>query len=108
MAIDRIWKIVLVTHAAKQTILVPDQYVFMKSAVDRAGKLALWFAVDSRAPKRTLEIILVVTGEPVPHVGSYLGTLLHGAVTWHIFTGPGASSNAITEFHYLTKENGLG
>lgn len=104
---DTIWKFPL-APIDQQKISMPGEFSILHVGKDPGGFLCLWAAVKKNAPVRDVEIIIAGTGQPLPHVGSFLGTVLMGAFVWHIFTGPGDASNAKPDFHYSTKGNGNG
>lgn len=105
MNINTIWKFELAV-TDRQTIDLPIDYVTLSVGLDPQGALCIWVAVDDRAAKRPVEFIIVGTGNPMPHVGSFIGSVKMGPFMWHVFTGPGSAANRATEFHYLTKDNG--
>lgn len=94
-----------IATADRQTVSIPRGASILKVALDPVGHLCLWAAVDPDARHDLVEIIIVGTGRPLPHVGSYIGSVVHNSFVWHVFTGPGHSSNRITEFHYHTAGN---
>lgn len=101
---DTIWKFPLAL-TDRQKISMPVDFSILHVGKDPAGLLCLWAVVKKDAPVRDVEIIIAGTGQPLPHVGSFMGTVLMGAYVWHVFTGPG-DANSQQNFHYSTKENG--
>jgi hypothetical protein len=85
---------------------MPVENAMLHVGFDLIGNMCLWAAVDSDAPVRDVEIIIAGTGHPLPHVGSYLGTIVIAAYVWHIFTGPGDAGGEQKNFHHSTKDNG--
>lgn len=108
MPIDRIWKFPLKV-VDRQAVSIPATFRMLSVGTDPTGEICLWAAVDSRNGSRQVTIIMVGTGQPLPHVGSFIGTVLDGAFVWHVFTGPESAANRPgLEFHYETKRNERG
>lgn len=105
MALDRIWKFPL-EITDRQTIMVPTNFAFLHVGLDPTGALCLWGAVDGSQPTTRLDLVIVGTGNPLPHVGSYLGSVVERVFVWHVFTGPDHSASPNKDFHYVTKDNG--
>lgn len=103
--LNTIWKFPL-RLAEKQTVSMPADAVLLHLGFD--GNVArpvmcMWAAVDADAPKVDVEIIIVGTGHPLPHVGTFLGTVIDGSFVWHLFTGPAHTMQRDLSFHYQTK-----
>lgn len=105
MALDTIWKFPLAI-TGRQKISMPATYSILSAGVDPMGELCIWAAVDRKAPRRNVEVVIFRTGDPLPHIGSFIGTVKMTPFVWHVFTGPGDSANALTEYHYATKREG--
>ena len=99
-----IWKFPL-RIASVQTIDIPADYHFLHMGMDGEGVRCLWFMVDPESSKMELEIIMVGTGQDVPHVGDFIGTVMQGGYVWHYFAGPANSINKTTSFHFQTAGN---
>lgn len=102
---DTIWKFKLAL-ADRQMISLPHEFRILHVGVDPMGLICLWAAVKKGSAKRDVEIIIVGTGNPLPHVGSFLGTVKFTPFMWHVFTGPGDANGYSDDLHYLTKGNG--
>lgn len=105
MKLKTIWKFPLALME-RQTIVIPLNYAILSLALDPSEEMCIWAAVDPDTPKISLEIVLVGTGHPLPHVGSYIGSIVRRSFVWHFFTGPGHDARRATEYHYLTRGNG--
>lgn len=77
MKLDRVWKFGI-ELLDRQQIIIPANFSVLSVGLDPAGDLCMWAAVDKDAETRTLEIIVVGTGEPMPPVGTFLGTVTQG------------------------------
>lgn len=102
-----IWKFPL-TLADRQTIKIPRTAVLLHLGMHQAAageEIALWMAVAPETPKVDVEIICAGTGHPLPHVGTFLGTVFDGPFVWHFFTSPHHEINRQIGFHYITKGN---
>lgn len=104
MAIDRIWKYILYLKDS-QDVAIPLDHGILSVGLDPGGDLCLWAAVDSKSPQRAIEIKIVGTGNPLPRLGDFIGSVTKGSFVWHVFTGPGAAKRELA-FHYVTRENG--
>lgn len=103
-----IWKFPL-KLAERQVVSMPVGATLLHLGFDGTPVrpvMCLWAAVDADAPKIDHEIILVGTGQPLPHVGTFLGTVVDGQFVWHLFTGPGTAIQLEVAFHYMTKGAG--
>ncbi len=99
-----IWKFPLV-KGEFQTIKIPVESRFLHIGLDREDVRCLWFAVDPASDMIVMEIIMVGTGNDLPHVGDFIGTIIQDGYVWHYFCGPTNLVNKTTGFHYLTKDN---
>lgn len=89
-----------------QVLTVPQMHNLLHLGLDGDDNPALWMGVDPSSVKINLEVIMVGTGWPVPHVGDYLGTVtVRTGYVWHFFTGPNSSINRYTSCHYQTRAN---
>ena len=85
-----IWKYEL-KIVDKQVVDMPDSAGIL-SVAEQHGKLCMWAAVDSSAPKRERVLYVAGTGGPLPGgMGAddatvlYVGTALIGSLVWHVF-----------------------
>ncbi len=102
---NTIWKFpIAITD--RQSIQMPAEFSILHVGLDPTGQPCIWAAVNAAAQKRAFEIVTVCTGNPLPHVGGYVGSFNQGPFVWHVFTGPGADTNRLGGFHYQTRENG--
>lgn len=101
---NTVWKFELeITDS--QTLSVPVGSSLAHVGLDPNGVPCLWLIVDDKAPMRNIEIVIRGNGQKLPHVGSFLGTVMHlGTFMWHVFTGPHSSLPRAGELHYLSKE----
>lgn len=105
MSVNTIWKFQLKLQD-RQKISMPVENAVLHVGLDPNRNICLWAAVDSKAPVSDVEIVIVGTGHPLPHVGSYIGTIVIAAYVWHVFTGPGDAAGEQKNFHHSTKDNG--
>lgn len=95
----------------RQSIKLPLGYAIINVGFDhedrRISRLCIWAAVNTESTMMDVEIIIVGTGHPLPHVGDHLGTVVDGSFIWHVFTGPGSSRGFQPGqgLHYLTRNN---
>lgn len=104
MAINTIWEFPL-KLTDRQKVQLPEDATIMSVGLDPSGCLCLWAAVDKAATARDFEIIIVGTGDSLPAVGSFLGTVTQGSFVWHVFAGPFDHKFEV-EWSYVTRENG--
>jgi hypothetical protein len=104
MALNRIWKFKL-KRTDRQTVQLPADYSVLSVGKDPNGDLCIWVAVNHESPARGVEFCVVGTGNSLPHVGDFIGTVNDGPFVWHVFTGPADAANALEGFHYQTKGN---
>lgn len=106
MALNRIWKFEI-KLLDRQTVKLPSEFSILSAGMDPDGILCIWAAVNPESLARKIEIIVVGTGHPLPHVGDFIATVKDGPYMWHIFTSAADSANmpANGAFHYLTKGN---
>lgn len=103
MNIDTIWKFSLpITDS--QVIEVPIGSHLLSAGLDPNGDVCLWLAVNPNAMTMNVEIVIRGTGQPLPHVGSYLGSVVQQPFVWHLFTGPGHSLPRAVELHHLSQK----
>lgn len=96
----------VIHSAGSQTIQVPREHNFLHVGLDGRGTPSIWMGVNPSAEKIDIEVIVVPTGQPLPRVGDYLGTITdETGLVWHFFTGPSAALNRYTACHYQTRDN---
>jgi len=107
MALNTIWKYPL-RLIDRQNLSMPVGASIVSAGRDPIGAMCIWALVDHGADKRDVEIMIVGTGNALPHVGDFIGTVTMDGFVWHVFTGPGDSANRPggAGFHYQTKGNG--
>lgn len=107
MGLSTIWKYPLKLKD-RQAISMPFGACIVSAGRDPIGALCIWALVDHNEAKRDVEIMIVGTGNKLPHVGDFIGTVTMDGFVWHVFTGPGDSANrpAGGGFHFQTKDNG--
>ncbi len=90
-----------------QIIEMPADAVILSAGLDPVGNVCIWSIGSSKLPEKIgFEIRIVGTGNPLPRLGSFIGTVRDGAAIWHIFTGPGNSAGGVSNgFHYQTRGN---
>jgi len=54
------------------------------SVAEQNGKLCMWAIVGSNRSAK-MRIQVVGTGNPMPDVGDYIGTVVMGKFVWHVF-----------------------
>lgn len=83
----KIYKYRLMT-IERQTISIPSDAKFL-SVQNQHDNITLWFAVNPDSDLvDDIEFILVGTGENIPPLCGYLGTVQQGIFVWHIYENP--------------------
>lgn len=84
---SRIWKFPLAL-TDNQTIRLPVGAVILSAGLDPGDDLCLWVKVDAAEPaQHDVPIRIVGTGNPMPEVGYFVGTVRQGRFMWHVFAG---------------------
>lgn len=87
MADNRIWKFPLGLIDG-QTIRLPVGAVILGAGLDPNDDLCLWAKVDAaQSAKHDVPVQIVGTGNPMPEVGDFVGTVRQGRFMWHVFAG---------------------
>ncbi len=72
----------------EQAIDLPIGFQLLHVGVDPHKQTCLWCLVDPAAEKKTENLFIVGTGNPVPDVPlRRLGSFLAGPYVWHVFLG---------------------
>lgn len=72
-----------------QQIEIPvDAEIIESSVEDREGNPCVWAAVENLNETKSVKVLLVVTGSPIPEgAGTHVGCFNHDGLVWQVFVG---------------------
>ena len=76
-------------YAVDETHSLPEGYKILSVGIDPKGVLVFWAEVETPAGNfsehEDVTLISIGTGWAVPDASTYIGTVVHGELVWHVY-----------------------